>query len=404
MFEYKDISQLHIELTNRCNAACPMCVRFYQNSPLVRPDIELGEITADQFKNWFPSNFLKQIDLILFCGVHGDPCVAKDLLEIVEYITTSSPTTKLRFNTNGGMRNPEFWTALGNMLKNWNEHWITFSIDGLEDTNHLYRRNVQWNKLISNVKAFTETGAVAHWDFLIFKHNEHQIDQAESLAIDLNFKRFTPKKALGVDNGSSLKPMVALNKEGSVDYLIYPPTNPKDRNLETPSGNVAEPESYPFTKESYQHLKETKLELQYHENRYKNFYEKYETEITTADDEYSRSDIQCKSKVTTGVELFIDNHGKVWPCCYIGTHMNSLYSDIATLQLHYEFKNYGLEHFDLHNYSLKEILDNGVLNKSTADTWKKDSIATGKLKYCLDVCGKCSSIDKIYTHDRERSL
>ena len=53
MFNYKDISQMHLEITNRCNAACPMCMRFYQNSPLLRPDLELGEISGEQFKEWF---------------------------------------------------------------------------------------------------------------------------------------------------------------------------------------------------------------------------------------------------------------------------------------------------------------------------------------------------------------
>ena len=39
----KELVQMHIELTNACNAACPMCVRFYNNSPLVRPDLEIGQ-------------------------------------------------------------------------------------------------------------------------------------------------------------------------------------------------------------------------------------------------------------------------------------------------------------------------------------------------------------------------
>ena len=49
-----EVRQLHIELTNACNAACPMCVRFYRNSPLPRPDLEIGEITLDKFQQFFP--------------------------------------------------------------------------------------------------------------------------------------------------------------------------------------------------------------------------------------------------------------------------------------------------------------------------------------------------------------
>lgn len=403
MFDYNDITQMHIEVTNRCNAACPMCMRFYQNSPLLRPDLELGEISGEQFKNWFSPDFLKQIDLILFCGVHGDPCVAKDILEIVEYIIQSSPKTRIRFNTNGGMRNPEFWTKMGNLLKTWSQHWITFSIDGLEDTNHLYRRNVKWEKLIANVKAFTDTGAVAIWDYLIFRHNEHQVDEAKALAHSLNFSQFRPKKALGVDNGKDLKPMVVLDKQGQLDYLIHAPTKPEDRNLENPTC-VAEPEAYPFTLEKYKELKETKQELVWHNSKFSSVYNTHTEQIEQKDKEYTGATIKCKSKVAGGIEIFIDNYGRVMPCCYIGTHMNSLYTDVSTLQLHHEVKKYGLDNFDLNKHSLRDIIEGNHLNNLYVDSWSKESVAKGKLSYCLDTCGKCSGIDKIYTHEKDEKI
>ena len=55
-----ELSQMHIELTNGCNAACPMCVRFHNNSPLTRPDLEIGQITIDKFKKYFPPHILQR--------------------------------------------------------------------------------------------------------------------------------------------------------------------------------------------------------------------------------------------------------------------------------------------------------------------------------------------------------
>ena len=52
-FNFPELNQLHIELTNACNAACPMCSRFHVNSPLIRPDLEIDQITIDKFKKYF---------------------------------------------------------------------------------------------------------------------------------------------------------------------------------------------------------------------------------------------------------------------------------------------------------------------------------------------------------------
>ena len=112
----EELSQMHIELTNACNAACPMCVRFHNNSPLTRPDLEIGQITVDKFKKYFPPNIIQKCNLILFCGVDGDPCTAKDMYEICEYIDSVSTKTAVRVNTNGGMRKSEWWSKLGKLF------------------------------------------------------------------------------------------------------------------------------------------------------------------------------------------------------------------------------------------------------------------------------------------------
>lgn len=397
-----ELSQMHIELTNACNAACPMCVRFYNNSPLVRPDLEIGQITLEKFKKYFPPGIIKKCNLILFCGVHGDPCVAKDMFEICQYIDSVSNTTAVRVNTNGGMRKSEWWAKLGELFSKhpWGtqSHWsVTFSIDGLEDTNHLYRRNVNWNLLIENVKSFINAGGTAVWDYLIFKHNEHQIDQAKQYSIDLGFKEFVPKKALGVDNGRQLKKMPVLDKQGKLEYVIESPINIKNRNLENPEGE--EPlRYYEFDVNNYRNLKENK-------SIGKNFQEQvesvYENRISKEDNSrYNNCEIKCKSKVWSGgKEIFVDNFGRVMPCCYIGTHLNGTYTDTRTLQLHKHMNDYGWDNFSLDKFTLEEILQSGHLDRVFADSWHKDSVEHGRLSYCADTCGTISSIDKIFTHE-----
>ena len=46
---------------------------------------------------------------------------------------------------------------------------------------------------MSNVQAFIAAGGSAHWDMLVYRHNQHQVDACEQLARDLGFKWFRAK-------------------------------------------------------------------------------------------------------------------------------------------------------------------------------------------------------------------
>ena len=400
-FNFPELNQLHIELTNACNAACPMCSRFHVNSPLIRPDLEIDQITIDKFKKYFPPDVVKKCEVILFCGVHGDPGMARDLYEICEYIDEVSPMTVIRMNTNGGMRKPEFWEKMGKLFaKKYRDHWswqITFSIDGLEDTNHLYRRNVEWGKLMENVKAYTGAGGRAEWDYLIFKHNEHQIDEAKALSKELGFYSFVPKKALGVDNGTSLVRMSAMTREGKLDYWIDAPVDPKNRNLENPKGPNNE-QFWEFSIDDYRRMKEGKLTHNNYPERVSKVYEMLAVEDNSTLD---KAEINCKAKTMNGgKEIFVDQKGRVIPCCYMGTHLNGVHTDSQSLQLHYEVEKYGWDHFDLNLHSLEEIMEGHHLDRVFTDTWTKPSCKEGKMAYCANICGTYSRVDKIYTHDK----
>ena len=346
---------------------------------------------------------IKKLEIILFCGVHGDPGMAKDLYEICEYIATTNPKTSVRINTNGGMRKPEFWKKMGELFaKQRQDHWkwmITFSIDGLEDTNHLYRRNVEWSKVTANAQAFINAGGIAEWDYLIFKYNEHQIDQAIALSKSMGFLNFHPKKALGVDNGKQLQKMSAMNRDGELDYWIEPPQEEKNRNLSNPINTQVIEQYWKFDTDHYKRLKAEKKTLNNYPHLIAKAYELLEKENT---DVLDSAKIDCKATTMTGgKEVFIDNFGRVIPCCYIGTHLNGVHSDSHSLQLHYEVEKYGWEKFDLNQHTLEEILEAHHLDRVFTDSWTKPSCKEGKMAYCANICGSFSRVDKIYTHEKQ---
>ena len=56
MYSLNDIKSVQIEITERCNAACPACTRNYFGYG-ANPGIWTGNMTLDQFKILLPEEF-----------------------------------------------------------------------------------------------------------------------------------------------------------------------------------------------------------------------------------------------------------------------------------------------------------------------------------------------------------
>jgi MoaA/NifB/PqqE/SkfB family radical SAM enzyme len=183
------IQILHVESTDACNAACPQCSReldqaFDKN--------DLHHLTVDQIKNLIDEDTIRQLNKMYMCGNYGDAAAGRHTLELYQYFRKINPNIILGMNSNGGLRTTDWWKELAKLL-NAERDYVVFSIDGLEDTNHIYRINVNWNRLMENIQAFISAGGTAHWDMLVFKHNQHQVDACQELAKSMGFKWFRAK-------------------------------------------------------------------------------------------------------------------------------------------------------------------------------------------------------------------
>lgn len=190
LFNLDSIKVLHLEATTVCQAACPQCDR--ENPELYNDNENRNSLSLSQVQSVIPESTVKNLDKVFACGTFGDPAANPALLDIFCWFRTINPDITLGMNTNGGLRNTSWWKEIG-MLFSKPLDYVVFSIDGLEDTNHIYRRNVDWNRIMDNASAYTATGASAHWDMLIFDYNKHQIESAEKLASDLGFSWFRCK-------------------------------------------------------------------------------------------------------------------------------------------------------------------------------------------------------------------
>ena len=212
MYNLKDIKLIHLEVTSKCQASCPMCARNLQGG-IDNPFMTLSEITLDQFKGWFPIEFIQQLDRLYMCGNLGDPVVAKDTLPIFEYLREVNPNISLGMNTNGSAKSLQFWKKLAEL-----DVHVRFGIDGLEDTHSLYRIGTNFDKIIDNAYSFIQAGGQATWDMLVFEHNKHQVDKCKELSEHLGFKKFVSKNTARFKDGS----LNVIDKQGKTTHILYP--------------------------------------------------------------------------------------------------------------------------------------------------------------------------------------
>jgi len=185
----RKIKVLHIEPTDVCQLACPLCAR--------ETDTEFKKsnkhhLTVPQIQQHFTKQDIKNLNKIFMCGNYGDPAAGMYTMDIYHWFRKINPTITLGMNTNGALQTTFWWHSLGQLFNLANDYCV-FSIDGLEDTNSVYRVNSNWKKLMSNAEAYIAAGGSAHWDMLVYKHNQHQVDACEQLARDMGFTWFRAK-------------------------------------------------------------------------------------------------------------------------------------------------------------------------------------------------------------------
>jgi MoaA/NifB/PqqE/SkfB family radical SAM enzyme len=156
---------LHLESTSICNAECPQCPR---EDPLLFKKEKSKNLSLSKCKELFSPVFIKGLDKMFMCGNFGDPVASTHALEIFKYFKKHNKQITLGLNTNGSIQNASWWQELASIFSN-NTDYVVFSIDGLKNTNHLYRKNVNWDKVISNAITYINAGGSAHWDMLVFK-------------------------------------------------------------------------------------------------------------------------------------------------------------------------------------------------------------------------------------------
>jgi len=326
MLKLDQIRQVHVELTTRCNARCPMCMRNYRgldyNSGY--PDVELN---LAQFKH-IVAHVIAQLTHVNFNGNLGDFASARDAVEIVEYIASHNIT--INVNTNGSLRNQDWWRRLAIPGVT-----VGFALDGLADTHALYRQDTDWNKIIANAQAFISAGGRATWRFVPFDHNRHQEVECRRLAQDMGFVNFE-----NIYDGRDSGPV--FTRSGEYSHRI--------------GADIS------------QHVPHIKDLLKSHVTW-------FDPHTVQSHKDVPDLNLRCQHKINQ--EIYIAADGSVYPCCYLGFYPDSMThaGNSQTKELVQE--NNALKYDLAHCLSWFDRVE---------QTWAKDSIADGRLYQCVNSC------------------
>lgn len=330
MYNIQDIGHLHLEISSKCNAECPLCPRNFYGYPYNDGYIE-HNMSLSEAQHIFQPKFLKQLTEIDINGNFGDSVMNPDTVEIIKYFSEYSFAT-IFISTNAGARDKEYWQSLAQL-----DVQVIFCIDGLEDTHHLYRKNTQYSTVIKNAKTFIDAGGHATWKMINFDHNQHQFESAEKLSQQLGFRAF------GIaDNGRNQAPV--FDKQQKLTHVIGQPVNVNFDRLW-----------------SSRTTDEVLLEdIVQHRNP---------------------KPIQCQVKNDRSV--YVSSTGDVYPCCFLGFNPKSYGHGNYHAAANAQFK-----HMVQENNALKHSLEHCInWFDGIVQSWNQPTFEQGRLVICNDNCG-----------------
>lgn len=327
MLKLSEIRSVHIELTTKCNARCPMCMRNYRgvdyNSGYPDTELTLGDI-----QHILTPDILKTIDHVNFNGNLGDFSLAKDGAEIVQYLVAHNIT--IGINTNGSLRPKSWWQKLASP-----QVTIGFALDGLADTHARYRQDTDWNRIIENAQAYIAAGGQAIWRFVPFDHNRHQEAECRTLAKEMGFIDFE-----NIYDGRDSGPV--YTRTGEFSHWLGPAGDP------------------PPIKDM----------LQSHITWYDSKTVKIPKDTDTLN-------LRCRHKMAK--EIYLAADGTVYPCCYLGFYPLSMNhpgnKELAPMVTENNALHYPLEH---------------CLNwfDRVEQSWNQASVRDGRTFQCVNTCNQ----------------
>lgn len=349
---------LQVEISSVCQAGCLDCNRQrpidgYENTDL-RNDIEwvLNQHLRQHSDLYDPQAWHQHIGqwpsltYVQFCGNMGDPMAHPCIADCVQSVLDHHPQCVIDISTNGALGRLDQWDRLAKMNCS-----VTFAVDGLDDTNHIYRRGVEWSRVKLRMERFIQQGGTAWWQWINFPWNKHQQQQARQLAEQWGFQSFA------VSNR-------------------FTPTQTFDNQI---INNHSKPVSKQYHRPP--RYSESELKQQQHD------------QVVALWQQYDQIQPRCvnqdDSKPYHHPSIHINSDGTVWPCCYMA---NVPFHVKQHTQWWYQqsVKDLPNNWNSLFHHTIDEIVGSEWWQHRLPQSWhRQHSESHTASSICLIHCGKC---------------
>ncbi len=181
---------MFLEVNNICNLHCPFCLTGKGKSA----DRPLRNMTLDEMKK----SIEDLSDHLYFLQLYnwGEPLLNPDLFDFIKYARQRGVFTMVSSNMNF-TRSSTAEQVVGSGL----DYFIA-AIDGFSpQTYEQYRRGGKFQKTIDNLKAILDIRKkmaspypFVEWQYVVFKHNQHELESAREYANNIGVDYFHPIK------------------------------------------------------------------------------------------------------------------------------------------------------------------------------------------------------------------
>jgi MoaA/NifB/PqqE/SkfB family radical SAM enzyme len=173
-----------IDVCNVCNLRCPLCATGL--GTLARRQ---GMLSLEQYKGLFDK--IKDYAIMVSLYNHGEPLLNPELFSMIEHTHRHRVGTRISSNFN--------WPQpieINDFVRSGLDY-VTVSLDGVtQESYEQYRVRGDVAEVFDNMKrllaakkALKSKTPYVEWQFIVFKHNEHEVDEAKRLAADLGVDR-----------------------------------------------------------------------------------------------------------------------------------------------------------------------------------------------------------------------
>jgi MoaA/NifB/PqqE/SkfB family radical SAM enzyme len=180
-----------METTNFCNLKCPFCL----TGKGISGGRSVKNMNFEEAKK-----ILDQIgDYIYFLQMYtwGEPLLNPDIFKIIEY--AKKKNIYVMISTNAMAMSP----MNNRRLLESGVDYIVVAIDGgSQETYQRYRKGGDYSKVVTNVKDLLsqreqckDSSPFVEWQYIVFRHNEHEVYDVEQKAYRLGVDKFTPLPA-----------------------------------------------------------------------------------------------------------------------------------------------------------------------------------------------------------------